>query len=88
MSETTHPMVQHHILKNWNPQLHNMHKCIIIFHTVSKSNMYPYFMPTLITPENWIFWVIMQQVVAIPYLHFVTIYQSPNIGKHLPLLAA
>jgi len=45
-------------------------------------------MPTLINPENWLFWVIMQQVVAIRYLHFVTIYQSPNTGKHLPLLAA
>ena len=45
-------------------------------------------MPILITPEYWLFWVIVQQVVRIPYLHVVTIYQSPNTGKHLPLLAA
>jgi len=45
-------------------------------------------MPSLINFENCLFWVIMQPVLVIPYLCFVTIYQSPNTGKHLPLLAA
>jgi len=47
MSETTHPMMQHHVLENCNTKPHNMHKCIIIFHTVSTSNKYTYFMPTV-----------------------------------------
>jgi len=34
------------------------------------------------------FWVIMERAVVIPYRCFGTTYQSRNVVKQLPLLAA
>ena len=47
MSETTHPMMQHHVLESCNTQPHHLHKCINIFHTVSNNTQYTKWMPNL-----------------------------------------